>query len=793
MDRIPEALASLRAYNQFIIWRSVPDTPKPRKVPYDPSTLRACDPHDPQNWMPADTAISFAGMLGDDYDVGFVFTAADPFWFLDIDNCLVDGQWTATATDLLAQFKGAAVEISVSGEGLHIFGSGVVPDHSSRNAAHHIEFYTEGRFVALTGRSAYGDISTQHDAAINQLVATYFPPHDHGQLDAGWSVVPTPDWNGPEDDDTLVNKALGSGSVRQAFTGGVTFADLWRGNADTLGAKWPGDNERPYDASHADASLAQHLAFWTGKDCERIERLMRRSALLRDKWDRRERPPGYLRTTILRAVSNCQDVYASRQQVVPPPPPSSSGQVFETGAQRFMATGQQAEYFAGCVYVQDLHMAWTPDYGFLKPQAFRVRYGGYLFGVDSVNEKTTDNAWLAFTESRAVGFPKVHTSCFRPEKPSGAVIDEEGWTMVNSYIPIDTEQREGDPSRFLQFMQTLLPDQRDRDILVSYMAALVQYPGVKFQWCPLLQGAEGNGKTVLIRVLSHCVGNRYTHLPNAKEMGESGSKFNAWLTNKLFIGVEEIYVNDRREVSDALKVLITNDRVEMQGKGADQVTGDNRANFLMCSNHKDALKVSFDTRRYAVFYTAQQVRADLERDGMSGAYFPELYKWLRAEGYAVMNRYLHEYKIPDEFNPAGDMHRAPITSSMPEAVALSMGNIEQEIMEAIDNDRSGFKAGWVSSLALDELLTGIRADAKVPRNRRRAMLQGLGFDWHPALGDGGRVNNMIIEERGKPKLYIKNGHVSRNLSTGAEVFRAYRKAQGYTGNEVDGEDTTKVG
>ena len=328
MDSLPTPLAPLAGYPQFIVWRSVPDPSanKPRKVPYDPSTLRACDPHDPRNWMPADSAISFASMLGDEYGVGFVFTAADPFWFLDIDHCLVDGQWSATATGLVMQFAGAAVEVSYSGDGLHIFGSGVVPDHSSRNAAAHIEFYDKERFVALTGTSAYGDASTQHDAAINQLVATYFPPHgrDTGAGADRWSHDPTPEWNGPTDDETLIAKALGSGSIRQAFTGGVTFADLWRGNSDALGAKWPGEG-RPFDASHADASLAQHLAFWTGKNCERIERLMRRSALLRDKWDRRERPPGYLRTTILRAVGNCKDVYASRQAAVPPPPASDSG------------------------------------------------------------------------------------------------------------------------------------------------------------------------------------------------------------------------------------------------------------------------------------------------------------------------------------------------------------------------------------------------------------------------------------------------------------------------------------
>src|SRR5690606_38441307 len=102
------------------------------------------------------------------------------------------------------------------------------------------------------------------------------------------------------------------------------------------------------------------------------------------------------------------------------------------------------------------------------------------------------------------------------------------------------------------------------------------YPGVKFQWMPLIQGVEGNGKSLLLNIVAHAVGHRYSHFPNASELGNSGQKFNAWIQNRLFIGVQEIYVSDRREVSDALKPLITDSKIEIQGKGMDQVTGDNR-------------------------------------------------------------------------------------------------------------------------------------------------------------------------------------------------------------------------
>ena len=40
------------------------------------------------------------------------------------------------------------------------------------------------------------------------------------------------------------------------------------------------------------------LAFWTGRDCERIRALMNKSALARDKWERED----YLPRTILGAV-----------------------------------------------------------------------------------------------------------------------------------------------------------------------------------------------------------------------------------------------------------------------------------------------------------------------------------------------------------------------------------------------------------------------------------------------------------------------------------------------------------
>jgi hypothetical protein len=307
------------------------------------------------------------------------------------------------------------------------------------------------------------------------------------------------------------------------------------------------------------------------------------------------------------------------------------------------------------------------------------------------------------------------------------------------------------------------------------MAACVQHKGVKFQWTPLIQGTEGNGKTLLTRCVAFAIGDKYTHFPPATEISE---KFNEWLFGKLFIGVEDVYVADhKKEVIEVLKPMITNNKLAKRAMQQSQVTADMCANFMLNSNHKDAIRKTHGDRRFAMFYTAQQTADDLVRDGMDGDYFPELYNWLNNGGYAIINEFLSTYSIPEELNPAGKCHRAPETSSTREAITSSLGGVEQDIIEAIEEGRPGFAGGWVSSVALDKLLQHTRSAAKISHNKRREILRQLGYDWHPALADG-RVNNPIaLDDHKKPRLYIRKGHISAEIATASDAAKAYIDAQ----------------
>tara|TARA_B100002003_G_scaffold193510_1_gene183021 strand:- start:3745 stop:6135 length:2391 start_codon:yes stop_codon:yes gene_type:complete len=301
-------LHPLTQYRQFLAYRLVPDPKragKTQKKPVSVHTGQTCDHTDPANWCSRDEALAYVE-AGHADGVGFEFTESDEFWFLDIDNGLQGGQWLPLPQSLFNLLAGVALEISSGRNGAHAFGSGPVPPHSCKNTALGLEFYTSGRFVALTGIGCSGSAAWRNDAAVAQLVAEYFPPGAASTGLAEWTDEPCAEWNGHKDDGELLRHGYRSTSAAGAFTNRATLAALFEGDAEALAVAYPDDSgTRPYDASSADAALAQHLAFWTGKDCERIRRLMLLSGLKRDKWDRAD----YLPRTILAACNRCTAVH----------------------------------------------------------------------------------------------------------------------------------------------------------------------------------------------------------------------------------------------------------------------------------------------------------------------------------------------------------------------------------------------------------------------------------------------------------------------------------------------------
>lgn len=774
------ALSGMADYRQFLIYKIVPGTPKARKLPCSPYTGQPCDAHDQTQWCSANEAIAAAEAWGMPGQVAFVFSEQDPFWFLDIDGAYANGQWSQIATELCARFAGAAVEVSTSGTGLHIFGSMSAPmAHGCKNTQWNLEFYTSKRFVALTGLNAIGSITGRDWAPeVNLTVSQLFPPVAASAANAEFTSGPVPEWDGPADDDELIRRMLAAKpSSAASFGKTATPAQLWEGDLTSFNG----------DHSAADFALAGHLAWWTGHDGERIERLMRRSALVREKWDTH---PTYLRElTIARAIAlgkaSTRGVYKQRQSPAPTaqsgptpvgaPVPRTSAQMQSFGGLRYMEINEQLEYFKDCIYVKERDEVLTPNGTLLNSTRFNATYAGYIFKLDEANGKVTNRAWEAFVLSLAFNKPIVDYIYFDPNDPPRHIREKFGMRHVNIWVPMPGDAVEGDVTLFLNHVKKLLPDVDDQRILLSYMAACVQYPGVKFQWAVALQGTEGNGKSMLGRILSYAVGGEYTYTPRPRSLD---GKFNGWMFKMLLILVDDMKVKpeDQEAMLEALKPMITEPEAEIEGKGIDGRKRPVFCNYFFTTNHKDGLRKTKNDRRYCIFFTDQQNAQDLQIQGMDAQYFLTLRKWLENGGYAACAHYLKNLSIPDELNPATHCHRAPFTSSAQMAIDASLSGSAQIIQEAIAEGTPGLQGTYLSSIVMRKVLWDHGLKAIGPKAISK-IVEEMGYIKHPMLPGGRPSKTFAWDNHMRSCIYVLRDSLSLKLPTMDHVIRDYETKQ----------------
>lgn len=297
--RFPEDLTSRR---QWICWRMerTRKTDKPTKTPYDPHTGRRASSIDPATWGTLDEARSAYEKYG--YSgIGFVFVKNDDIVGVDIDHCL--DKATGTLNETAAAIIGRCAtytEVSPSGEGVHLFFHGIVPEGGNKNSGTGVEMYAHSRYFTMTG-NRLGDapmtISRDTDA-LAWIHATYVEkpkPQKPLKKQSSAAKPKSRSRTGPLSDEDVLAKAL-------ATDKDTLFPKLWNG-------QWQDSYETQ---SEADMALVCKLAFWTGKDRAQMDRLFRQSALFREKWDARHHANGatYGEETLSKAVELVVDAYS---------------------------------------------------------------------------------------------------------------------------------------------------------------------------------------------------------------------------------------------------------------------------------------------------------------------------------------------------------------------------------------------------------------------------------------------------------------------------------------------------
>lgn len=284
LDKVPP---DLRAERRWVTWRYESRRGKKTKRP-----AQAID-HS-SAWLSFDDACALAAR-GQADGLGFVLGAG--IVGIDLDACIAnDDTLHEIARDAVA--LGTYAERSPGGRGLHLFIRAIISTPrkiSQRSGIPGREIYDgrkgSARFFTVTG-DRLGDASAIREgppaqAALDAFVAKWLR-EEHGPSDVG---------NELGDD----HEALDDNRLLQV---------MFRAND---GAKWrrifDGDYTAYPSQSEADLGLCRKLRFYTRANAAQIDRLFRRSNLMRSKWDERRGAQTYGESTIATAIASGGPLY----------------------------------------------------------------------------------------------------------------------------------------------------------------------------------------------------------------------------------------------------------------------------------------------------------------------------------------------------------------------------------------------------------------------------------------------------------------------------------------------------
>jgi len=325
LEKIPP---ELKARLHWVVWRQEDREGKPTKIPYQPQNPKQkASSTKPDTWGAFEQAIGVVKVNGF-AGIGYEFGADDPFTGIDLDKCRnpETGEIELWAREIIDRLR-SYTEISPSGSGLHILVRGKLPPGGNRKGK--VEMYDSGRYFTMTGDHLPGtpSIIEPRQTELNALHTEIFGKPQASPPKPAGGPGPALDLS----DFALIDRA-------KAATNGHKFCALWDGDTSGYGG----------DDSSADLALCGMLAFWTGPDPGRIDRLFRQSGLYREKWERQD----YRDRTITKALDGMTEFYQgprSMPQVDPaspsrPAPEASKFQIIKPAAPTIQfVTGRELE------------------------------------------------------------------------------------------------------------------------------------------------------------------------------------------------------------------------------------------------------------------------------------------------------------------------------------------------------------------------------------------------------------------------------------------------------------------
>ena len=336
----------------------------------------------------------------------------------------------------------------------------------------------------------------------------------------------------------------------------------------------------------------------------------------------------------------------------------------------------------GCCYVagQDVFFFRQGDRRY-APDVLNNMFNVYLMpqgGNDSGKPSIYAKDYLL----NVVRIPRVDQFSYDPANAGLTFITDPvtNTRFVNTYRPTYPEPDEKGAAELGALIEAHVHNLFDQyaEMLLSYLCFIVQNPGRKIRWSPLLQGAPGCGKTLLAMLLKAVLGPTNVRLTDADQLFRN---YNGWAEGAQVVAFEEVRVvgHNRHQVMNRLKPVITNDEITIEEKYIKASQAPNITNYILLTNYQDALALTPDDRRYFVLFARYQTEEQVAELGKD--YFRKLFGAIDHSA-PQLRHWMLSRTICDEFDPNG---HAPRTIYRSEMVGAASTPIAVAIREALDD------------------------------------------------------------------------------------------------------------
>lgn len=641
MANIPADFKHYKAWAWAEIGEFQPNGKRSKKIFTCEGKTKWAKSNDPATWGTFDQACAAARQYGG--LPTFALSGGDPYLCIDIDHCIdPKGVINDTVKSYIDSFE-AYVEVSASGNGVHIFSPGRKPSTKANYplppSALKAEIYERERFIVVSGAIYKSDLQlgsdeskARNEAVLNVLIERGQEPEDASTTGGVHAH------RGGKSDDFRYTEGVVRAMLKALPVDHVEDYAPWRNVGFELQDRFA-DDDAVGVAIFDDFSSGRIHGVCCPKNYPGPEEIK--------KWWAKLAPREHGENRTFRSL-----VHEAKQHGwVPPPHLDSHENDGLTDAQRAILQKLDESYFyietSGMGYLNyvkkiDVTLNGTDGKENVALEIGRVTlaslvthaYARYQVPMETGKKDKSGNAIVEtvnlleyWNEHRQPG-PRVYSRIdFDPSpQPDPAIYNL--WSGFHTQ-PLDG----GDVTEFLDFLLHNICGQDDEAyaFFLDFFAQLFQCPHRLPMVALVLRGEKRSGKSGIVDLMARILGKANCFVAN--HWKQVTGQFNAHLASKLLLVIDDATWGGYKEGVGFLNNLVTAHRLAIEGKGRDPINVGNFCRVVVIGNDQWLIPKTRDDGRFFVIDVPPR-RAD---DAFYRAFFE---RWQQPDSLAQLMGYL---------------------------------------------------------------------------------------------------------------------------------------------------------